>query len=731
MTNLEYEEKITDEIKRAVEAEDDGALLQSLNDYIGLLREMGRYDESYVIAERILDLSNRMGLKGSIPYATCMLNVATAYRAGGELQKSLEYYELAEETYKKALPPKSMLLASFYNNKALLYQEMGDIHNAITALEMALLISTDNDEKYEMAVTHANLANTFIATLDQEKAREEALIAVSMFRKQKVEDEHLAAALYALGLTMGSEGEDTLKEALDMVLKHSGKTEFYYRIKDALKLFSKGPGYGLRISRKLYEKYFKPALESELPGYVDKVAAALMGRGSDCFGFDDELSRDHDWGPDLCIFTDRETYELIGDKLNKIYENLPDEIDGAKRSKKVSTHKRHGVFVYEDFFKDLLTVYPLKKEDYAMVPDYAFSLTQNGEIFADPTGELGRIKKEIWENYPESLRYLRIAECASMFSQCGQYNLARVKERGDDITASIMMGDALKYAMKLAHYIAKVPLPHDKWLFMNIKNLPFGEELSHHLKDAKKKDSVLKLGKLLAGLLYKEGIISDSDDYLDHHKEEIIFKAGLVELSEEEIITKIVKTEYEAFDKVKNEGGRAYCQDDFYTFNIMRRSQYMLWNREMLMQYLYDFERELSYGHNLITEKYGRMMESTAPEKYAELKKNFPVISEDKQKLIDAVAEIQVGMMEEFAKEFPGLSDRARSIHAYEDDPFNTSYETYLRGEIGTYSDKMMELYATHVASFAKEGRNIAREIMENNVKLYGYDSLEAAEAKA
>lgn len=86
--------------------------------------------------------------------------------------------------------------------------------------------------------------------------------------------------------------------------------------------------------------------------------------------------------------------------------------------------------------------------------------------------------------------------------------------------------------------------------------------------------------------------------------------------------------------------------------------------------------------------------------------------------------------MEEFAKEYPALADNARSIHTYEDNPFNTSYETYLRGELSTYSDKMLELYGRYIVDYARAGANPAMDIMKNNVRMYGYKSIDEAERK-
>ena len=84
--------------------------------------------------------------------------------------------------------------------------------------------------------------------------------------------------------------------------------------------------------------------------------------------------------------------------------------------------------------------------------------------------------------------------------------------------------------------------------------------------------------------------------------------------------------------------------------------------------------------------------------------------------------------MEEFEKHYPVLAGNARSIHTREDSRYNTSYETYLRGEISTYSDKMLELYGRYVVEFASSDKNLAYHIMQNSVEMYGYHSLEEAE---
>lgn len=198
----------------------------------------------------------------------------------------------------------------------------------------------------------------------------------------------------------------------------------------------------------------------------------------------------------------------------------------------------------------------------------------------------------------------------------------------------------------------------------------------------------------------------------------------------ERFIEEIIHAEWIAFDQVQNEGGRASCQDDFPTFSIMRKSQYMAWEQDMLEEYLYHFVTSLQEGRNLITEKYGRMMESTSPQRYAQIQAHFPTLSAQRKQIQEEIIRIQVGWMEEVSLQYPKFAGNARSIHTAEDSLYNTSYETYLRGELSTYSEELLAMYGRFVVALLQQGKNLAHMIMTNTANLYGYDSIADAQTR-
>ena len=102
-------------------------------------------------------------------------------------------------------------------------------------------------------------------------------------------------------------------------------------------------------------------------------------------------------------------------------------------------------------------------------------------------------------------------------------------------------------------------------------------------------------------------------------------------LDNEALVKEIVQTEWAMFDRVSNAGGRAGCQDDWETFDIMRRSQFVVWDRVSLESYRNDLQQAEKQGRNLLTEKYAYMMQDTCPEEYQKIEKELPVLSAEKQ----------------------------------------------------------------------------------------------------
>ena len=803
-------------IEEAIAEGDNEALLQLLNELLGYYRETSRVEDSYAVADRLRELACRMGLENTIPYATTLLNIANAYRAGGRLEDSLECYKEVRVIYSEKLAGDNMLIAGLENNLSLLYQEMGDFQGAKESLLRALDIVQKKNAEFEIAVTYANLAGSCMQLSEEEEAYTYAKQAIEEFQKQGIEDAHYGAALSAMGMYFFSKKEYMsakliFSKAKDIMERNLGRNAYYYRLQENVeqceKLLScddrscysgergneKREISGLELCREYYETYGRPMIAELFPEYADKIAVGLVGEGSDCFGYDDEISRDHDWGPDFCMWVTEETYEQIGEALEAAYAKLPTEYKGFRRTVSAQGSGRRGVQTIEGFYNRLLNlrgrkaltgentdIGNMKSEDgrdglsvaeavmnridWTILSDAALAAAVNGAVFCDKEGIFSEIRWQLLEGYPEEILYIKLAESAARFSQAGQYNYFRCLQRGDVLTAQIMLADCVREAMKLKHYLEGKYPPHDKWLKKSCEELAGGLQLCEELQELmvlggrlmggnRSPESieanaetdggapeagiaglvtsqVEKIASRLVSELYAGNYISDIDNYLDAHTEELLVKASVAGCSEEQLVDQIARLEFTAFDKVRNVGGRASCQNDWPTFYVMRKSQYLTWNKTMLMQYYYDFKREFSRGHNLIEEKYGRMMESTAPAEYEQIKQHFPYISPEKKAIIEQIVAVQVGWMEEFAKEYPHMAENARSVRTAEDHLYNTSYETYLRGEISTYSDKMLELYGRYVVAYATENKNLAYEIMSNSARMYGYADVDAAENK-
>lgn len=194
-------------------------------------------------------------------------------------------------------------------------------------------------------------------------------------------------------------------------------------------------------------------------------------------------------------------------------------------------------------------------------------------------------------------------------------------------------------------------------------------------------------------------------------------------------VEEIVALEWEMFDKVQNRGGRAPCQDDKDTFVLMRSSQLAAWSPAMRESYRKDLEAAREAGRNLLGEKYGYMMARTNPQEYAQIRDSLPPRTPEKEQLIDALCKVHVAWQRELARTYPYLAGRGRAIGKEQDSAFVTSFETYLWGELATYSLDTLERYSAYVAGLQREGVNMNAMILKNTAARYGYASIEEAES--
>lgn len=195
-------------------------------------------------------------------------------------------------------------------------------------------------------------------------------------------------------------------------------------------------------------------------------------------------------------------------------------------------------------------------------------------------------------------------------------------------------------------------------------------------------------------------------------------------------VEEIVAMEWEMFDRVQNLGGRAPCQNDRDTFFIMRSSQLAAWSPAMRESYLNDLAAAQKAGRNLLSEKYAYMMARTAPDEYARICDRLPPRTPDKERLIELICKAHVAWQEALARQYPCLAGRGRAIRKEADSAAVTSFETYLWGELATYSLDTLERYAAYVAGLAREGVSLNAMILQNMVARYGYGSVEEAEAR-
>ena len=445
------EDYLSVHLEQALTEGDAGSAITIINELIGFYRDTSQYDKAEAYCGKLLPFMERAGLKDTIHYGTSCLNIANAYRASGKLEDSYRYYQKVFEIYEKVLDQGDFRYASLYNNLALLHQENKEFGKACEALEKALsIVRLFPEAVVELGVTYTNLASSYMNAGQLEQAKDASDKGLAVFQNGLEEDYHYSAALCVAGDIYFAHGEykkavSCYEKGMLALKRHVGLTHAYFRIVSNLQTSFEKMGRsdnlkGLVISKDYYETYGKKAFSKI--GDLSGVAFAKVLEGSECFGLDDLLSKDHDFGPGFCVFVTKEQYAVSGKQLEEIYASLPVVFRGFEKPDIIKDAPRNGVIVIEDFFGRILSL-DEKETDYLVkrnilpektwlrLSDWQLRTVTNGEIFDEEDSVFGDIYRNLKKGYPESVKRRKMAQLLGQMSQSGQYNYQRMMRRQD------------------------------------------------------------------------------------------------------------------------------------------------------------------------------------------------------------------------------------------------------------------------------------------------------------
>ena len=268
---------------------------------------------------------------------------------------------------------------------------------------------------------------------------------------------------------------------------------------------------GIELSRNFFRDIVQPWLSSAAPNL--QYSAALGGYGSELLGFDDETSKDHNWGPRVHIYLEQgffdETARTLVDAFGKAAPNdyLGEPIGWRCRPHPAANGPEsagsfdHGLEVHtleailESSFavRSVDNLHPHQWLGFAEQKLLAFS---SSVVFRDDDGGLTRAREalsyfpdDIWL-YKIACQWRRIAEEQAFVGRAGQV--------GDDLGSRVIAARLARDVMRMGFLLERRYAPYSKWLGSGFAKLPIASSISPLLQQALRAADWQERGEALA-----------------------------------------------------------------------------------------------------------------------------------------------------------------------------------------------------------------------------------------
>ena len=272
---------------------------------------------------------------------------------------------------------------------------------------------------------------------------------------------------------------------------------------------------GLELARKYYLEYGAQMISESFPELESVIAVGLVGSGSECLGYDDDISEDHDFEPGFCIFIpDENVIDFKTEfRLERAYAKLPKEFMGYTKSPISPVgEKRHGVIRISDFLMRRVgsPSGELSLVEWFSIPEHSLAEVVGGEIFRDDSGIFTDIRNRL-SAMPCDVRLKKLAGHLLLMAQSGQYNYNRCISRGETGAAQLAVIEFVKSAMQVIFLLNNKYMPYYKWSFRALSELDKLSELTYSLEylissENGQENSVLKSDMIedISGLIIEE-----------------------------------------------------------------------------------------------------------------------------------------------------------------------------------------------------------------------------------
>jgi hypothetical protein len=223
---------------------------------------------------------------------------------------------------------------------------------------------------------------------------------------------------------------------------------------------------GGELARRFHADVVAPLLAQAMPGLA--YAAGRLGSGSDVLGFDDAMSRDHDWGCRLTLVVD----EADRDAVPHVTELLERELPGSYRGHPVrfpltwDSSRTHNVDVstVAGFATGRLGVDPtggLPVLDWLVLTGQSVLEVIAGPVFTDRTTELAPVRAALRWYPPDIERYVLAAGWQRLSQEMPM--VGRTAERGDELGSQLLSAQLAGDLMWLAFALSRRWPPYAKW----------------------------------------------------------------------------------------------------------------------------------------------------------------------------------------------------------------------------------------------------------------------------